>query len=163
MAKSKLLTDTQYAALKAKESEYRISDIAGLYLKVGIAGKKSWQLRLKNTAGKWTWLGLGSYPTISVKEARSLAIKYQNGELNLKTKNEKILEAKQQENLLFGNLLIKWMNTKRGVWTEQTFKKEYQSIEKHILPVFGDRLFKDIPASEWKEFFREKQLGETVK
>ncbi|AVH14352.1 tyrosine-type recombinase/integrase [Acinetobacter indicus] len=162
MAKSKLLTDTQYAALKAKESEYRISDIAGLYLKVGIAGKKSWQLRLKNTAGKWTWLGLGSYPTISVKEARSLAIKYQNGELNLKTKNEKILEAKQQENLLFGNLLIKWMNTKRGVWTEQTFKKEYQSIEKHILPVFGDRLFKDIPASEWKEFFREKQLNEQI-
>ena len=39
MAKSKLLTDTQYAALKAKESEYRVSDIAGLYLKVGVTGK----------------------------------------------------------------------------------------------------------------------------
>ena len=107
MAKSKLLTDTQYAALKAKESEYRVSDISGLYLKVGVTGKKSWQLRFKSTVGKWTWLGLGSYPAISVKEARSLAIKYQNGELILKTKNEKLLEAKQQENLLFGNLLIK--------------------------------------------------------
>ena len=162
MAKSKLLTDTQYAALKAKESEYRVSDIAGLYLKVGVTGKKSWQLRFKSSIGKWTWLGLGSYPVISVKEARSLAIKYQNGELNLKTKNEKLLEAKQQENMLFGNLLIKWMKTKRGVWTEQTYKKEYQSIEKHILPVFGDRLFKDILASEWKDFFREKQLNEQI-
>ena len=124
MAKSKLLTDTQYAALKAKESEYRVSDISGLYLKVGVTGKKSWQLRFKSTVGKWTWLGLGSYPAISVKEARSLAIKYQNGELILKTKNEKLLEAKQQENLLFGNLLIKWMNTKKGVWTDKTYKKE---------------------------------------
>ena len=162
MAKSKLLTDTQYAALKAKESEYRISDITGLYLKVGVTGKKSWQLRFKNTVGKWTWLGLGSYPIITVKEARSLAIKYQNGELILKTKNEKLLEAKQQESLLFGHLLITWIKTKRGVWTEQTYKKEYQSIGKHILPVFGDRLFKDIPASEWKEFFREKQLNEQI-
>jgi len=52
MAKSKLLTDTQYAALKAKESEYRVSDISGLYLKVGVTGKKSWQLRFKSTVGK---------------------------------------------------------------------------------------------------------------
>ena len=44
-----------------------------------------------------------------------MAIKYQNGELILKTKNEKLLEAKQQENLLFGNLLIKWMKTKQAV------------------------------------------------
>lgn len=84
-----------------------------------------------------------------------MAIKYQNGELILKTKNEKLLEAKQQENLLFGNLLIKWMNTKK-VLTDKTYKKEYQSIEKHILPVFGHRLFKEISASEWKEFFSEK-------
>lgn len=162
MAKSKLLTDTQYAALKAKESEYRVSDISGLYLKVGVTGKKSWQLRFKNTVGKWTWLGLGSYPAISVKEARSTAIKYQNGELILKTRNEKLLEAKQQENLLFGNLLIKWMKTKKGVWTEKTYLKEYQSIEKHILPVFGQRLSKEISASEWKEFFRKKQLNEGI-
>lgn len=162
MAKSKLLTDTQYAALKPKESEYRVSDISGLYLKVGVTGKKSWQLRFKSTVGKWTWLGLGSYPVISVKEARSLAIKYQNGEIILKTKNEKLLEAKQQENMLFGNLLIKWMNTKKGVWTDKTFKKEYQSIERHILPVFGQRLSKEISASEWKEFFRKKQLNEGI-
>lgn len=162
MAKSKLLTDTQYAALKAQESEYRVSDISGLYLKVGVTGKKSWQLRFKSTVGKWTWLGLGSYPVISVKEVRSLAIKYQNGEIILKTKNEKLLEAKQQENMLFGNLLIKWMNTKKGVWTDKTFKKEYQSIERHILPVFGQRLSKEISASEWKEFFRKKQLNEGI-
>ena len=43
-----------------------------------------------------------------------------------------------------------------------TEKKEYQSIEKHILPVFGHRLFKEISASEWKEFFREKQLNEGI-
>ena len=115
MAKSKLLTDTQYAALKAQESEYRVSDISGLYLKVGVTGKKSWQLRFKSTVGKWTWLGLGSYPVISVKEARSLAIKYQNGEIILKTKNEKLLKAQQKENLFFGNLLIKWMKTKQAV------------------------------------------------
>lgn len=83
-----------------------------------------------------------------------MAIKYQNGELILKTKNEKLLEAQQKENLLFGNLLIKWMKTKQAVWTDKTYKKEYQSIEKHILPVFCYRLFKDIPASEWKGFFQ---------
>ncbi|CAM9291286.1 MULTISPECIES: Arm DNA-binding domain-containing protein [Acinetobacter] len=39
MAKSKLLTDTQFAVLKPKELEYRVSDIMGLYLKVVVTGK----------------------------------------------------------------------------------------------------------------------------
>src|SRR5690606_18814289 len=32
----------------------------------------------------------------------------------------------------------------------------------HILPVFGQRLSKEISASEWKEFFRKKQLNEGI-
>ncbi|WP_104484031.1 tyrosine-type recombinase/integrase [Acinetobacter indicus] len=157
MSKNKLLTDVAYAALKAKDKEYRKADIPGLYMKVQTSGKKSWQLRLKNNEGKWTWVGLGSYPEVSVKAARSQAFKYQSGELQIVTRSERIKQAQHDESELFEYLMRDWIDTKKNTWELATFKKEVQSIEKHLLPVFGKRKYKDITSGEWLEFFQKKQ------
>jgi len=77
MSRNKLLSDVAYASVKAKDKEYRIADIPGLYMKVQTSGKKSWQLRFKNSEDKWTWVGLGAYPEVSLKNARSMTLKYQ--------------------------------------------------------------------------------------
>lgn len=162
MSRNKLLSDVAYAALKPKDKEYRMADISGLYMKVQTSGKKSWQLRLKNNEGKWTWVGLGSYPDVSVKTARSQALKYQSGELEIVTRSERIKQAQRDESELFENLMRDWIDTKKNTWESATFKKEVQSIEKHLLPVFAKRKYKDITSGEWLEFFQTKQREDKI-
>lgn len=157
MSRNKLLSDVGYAALKSKDKEYRIADIQGLYMKVQTSGKKSWQLRLKNNEGKWTWVGLGSYPDVSVKTARSQTLRYQSGEIQIVTRSERIKQAQHDESEVFEYLMRDWIDTKKNTWEPTTFKKEVQSIEKHLLPVFGKRKYKDITSGEWLEFFQKKQ------
>ncbi|AJI57474.1 phage integrase family protein [Francisella philomiragia] len=68
---AKNLTASKLQSLKATGKDYRLNDGNGLYIKVSKAGSKSWQFRYK---GKW--LGIGSYPAISLKQARDEAFKY---------------------------------------------------------------------------------------
>lgn len=70
MTRKRHLSDLKCDALKAKEKEYRVGDVPGLYLRIQTSGKKSWQMRKKNSQGKWAWIGLGTYPEVSLKEAR---------------------------------------------------------------------------------------------
>lgn len=145
-----------YAAIKSKDKKYRISDIPGLYMKVQTSGKKSWQLRLKNNEGKWTWVGLGVYPDVSVKIARAQTLKYQSGELQIVTRQDRLLKAQKDQSQIFEQLMKDWIDTKKNTWESDTFKKEVQSINKHLLPVFGKRSYKEISSGEWLEFFQMK-------
>lgn len=97
--------------MKAKDKEYRVADIPGLYMRVQISGKKSWQLRLKNNDDKWTWVGLGSYPDLSLKNARLQAVKYQTGELEIVTRTERLKQVQNDESELFENLMKDWIDT----------------------------------------------------
>ena len=162
MTKAKLLTDVAYFSKKPKDKEYRISDIPGLYMRVQTSGKKSWQYRIKNSDGKWTWRGLGPYPEISVKAARSLVYKYETGEIQFESKNDRLKNEKIEHDKLFGSLLNEWIDTKKNTWEPSTFKKEVQSIEKHILPTFSHRKYEDISSSEWLLFFQTKQREEKI-
>jgi integrase len=76
--KRRPLADTVIDALEPDAKEYRELDDRGLYLRVKPDGNKSWQFRYKNTAGKWSWLGLGGYPDNSAELAREEADKYRN-------------------------------------------------------------------------------------
>ena len=47
--------------------------VAGLYLRIGLAGSKSWVLRITLPNGKRADMGLGSYPTLTLAAAREAA------------------------------------------------------------------------------------------
>ena len=73
MAQHKL-TDISVRMLKPKATSYQVADGGGLYLKIYPNGSKSWLWR-KYSDGKQTNLTLGSYPQISLAQARALAQK----------------------------------------------------------------------------------------
>ena len=56
-------------AVKAKKKRGRYSDSGGLYLHITKLGYKSWEYRFR-IRGKLRTMGLGSYPKVSLKEAR---------------------------------------------------------------------------------------------
>jgi len=63
------LSDLKIRAAKPKAKPYKLTDGEGLYLLISATGAKLWRLGYR-LAGKQKGLALGSYPTISLAEAR---------------------------------------------------------------------------------------------
>lgn len=74
--KRRPLADTVLASLEPEAKEYRESyGIDRIYFVVNQSGRKRWEWRYKKPAtGKWSWLGLGTYPDVSAKGARAKAM-----------------------------------------------------------------------------------------
>lgn len=68
------LTDTAIRLAKPTGRDYTLKDGDGLALFVGASGAKNWHFRF-SWAGKQPRISLGTYPEISLKEARELRIK----------------------------------------------------------------------------------------
>jgi len=158
--KKRPLSDTTLASLEPEDKDYRELDSNGLYFLVQKKGNKSWQLRYKKPGGKWSWMGLGAYPAISGalarKKANEILNKLSNGEM-IETKADIKKQAIEQKALLFKNLMYDWLNTKEPNWGFDTFDKAKKSIERHIIPKFGNRDFTSISPKEWFDFFQSLQ------
>ena len=63
-----MLTVKKFDALKFGACPERVADGNGLYVRTSKSGHKSFQART-NSNGKMRWVTLGSYPTMSLKEA----------------------------------------------------------------------------------------------
>ncbi|MEQ4187275.1 Arm DNA-binding domain-containing protein [Pseudomonas amygdali pv. lachrymans] len=62
------------ASLEPEQKEYREAyGVDRLYFVVSAKGNKRWEFRYKRTEGKWSWVGLGTYPDFSAKRAREKA------------------------------------------------------------------------------------------
>lgn len=72
MAKTYKLTDLLVKSLKPRNKAYVTSDGKGLNIKVYPNGRKQWILR-KSSGGKAHYIYLGTYPELSIKDARALA------------------------------------------------------------------------------------------
>lgn len=71
--KRRPLADTALNSLEPEAKDYRELDGQGLYLRVKANGSKSWELRFKRPDGRWSWLGLGGFPSRTGKAARKEA------------------------------------------------------------------------------------------
>jgi hypothetical protein len=67
-----MLTDTAIKTAKAKDKAYRLADSEGLFIHVMPTGKKFWRMRYRSAAGKEQTLTFGPYPTISLRDARTM-------------------------------------------------------------------------------------------
>lgn len=65
-----MLTDALIRNAKPTDKPRRLHDGAGLYLEVAPAGGKWWRFKYRRS-GKDTRISLGTYPTVSLKEARA--------------------------------------------------------------------------------------------
>ena len=91
--KRRLLSDTVLANLEPESKEYRELDGDGWYFRVKPDGKKAWLFRYKKADGKWSWLGIGTYPDLSGagarKKAREIIKDISHGDNPIITKQER--------------------------------------------------------------------------
>ncbi|MBX9883978.1 MAG: Arm DNA-binding domain-containing protein [Novosphingobium sp.] len=64
------LSETSIRKLKPRDKPYKVADEKGLYLSVTPSGGRLWNMKFRNQVGIEKKLSLGSYPELSLREAR---------------------------------------------------------------------------------------------
>ncbi|MCL1861918.1 MAG: tyrosine-type recombinase/integrase [Proteobacteria bacterium] len=145
------LTDTEVRLSKAKSKSYSLRDTEGLSLFVATTGVRSWHFR-------YLWNGiprrysLGTYPAISLKQARSLRDEAHQmlaqGIEPLTARRQKTAEANIAQANTFKIIYEKWFTHRCLTLKEgrQTARSYIQRVfDKDVLPFIGKR-----PVSEIK-------------
>lgn len=104
------LTDHQIKSLKPTEKRYSKSDGNGLSIDIMPTGKKSWTLEITQN-GKRTRKKLGDYPTITLKEARELAIQH---------KRRAILGV---GDMPLADVIAEWLTLNSPHWTSDKYRQ----------------------------------------
>ncbi|MDR1243438.1 MAG: Arm DNA-binding domain-containing protein, partial [Deltaproteobacteria bacterium] len=134
------LADVSIRNSHPKDKMYRISDGGNLYLEIYPNGSKLWRMRLK-TAGRETMLSLGSYPTVSLKDAR-----VKRDEINTQRANgiDPVAERKKasaktkSSEITFLRVYDSWISERKPpFWSEEHYTKTKARIETYLLPILG--------------------------
>jgi len=138
MATNKL-TDTVIKNAKPNKSEFTLGDGGGLYLKIKPNGSKNWVFRYtRPIIGGVTNMGLGSYPSVSLADARKAA--QESRELKAKGIDPQ-LERKAKistERHSFRSVCEDWFALKKPQVTADFADDIWRSFELHVLPKLGN-------------------------
>lgn len=145
------LTDTHCKTAKPKEKAYKLSDGGGLYLEVMPHGSKLWRLKYRYL-GKENRISLGSYPEVSLKEARD---KRDSAKKKL-TEGVDLAQHKKKEKQLivlnaaktFELVAREWHEHSKERWTPTYANDLLHRLEMDIFPEIGRRPIRDITPAE---------------
>ena len=134
------LTDTQIKKAKQKEKDYKLFDGGGLYLLVTKAGGKHWKLKYR-FGGKEKLLSLGSYPAVSLKEAREARERNRTLIAQGSDPNAKKKEAKEEEigGATFKEVALHRLETIREDISESHYKRTLRGFVNDTFPYIGDK------------------------
>jgi integrase len=143
------LSDTAIKNTKPTDKPYKMQDEKGMYLLVHPNGGKYFRYDYRFN-GKRLTLSLGTYPTISLKEAREkrdTAIKQISDGINPSI-TRKIEKAGSTENT-FKAVAEDFLMTKlKGDWSESHHKHVKECFERDVYPWLGNRPLKELSAVE---------------
>ncbi|QAT69582.1 DUF4102 domain-containing protein [Citrobacter freundii] len=135
-----MLTVKQIDAAKPAEKSYRLADAGGLFLFVPPSGKKVWRMRYRFD-GKEKTLVIGSYPQISLTEARS---KQSEAKMKLlagvdPAEQKQAIKKKEKEAVAdsFGDIFREWHAHKSKVWSKGYADEMMSMFTDDILPIIG--------------------------
>ncbi|MFZ3432760.1 integrase domain-containing protein [Vibrio harveyi] len=165
------LNDKEIKKAKPREKEYILSDGDGLRVRVKPNGSKLWILNYKRpTTGKRANFSLGSYPHLSLANARKSALEAKEliaqGIDPKEHRDQKQQESKALTEQTFFNIASEWFELKKHTITENYAEDIWRSFERHIYPKLGNTPISHITAPMVIEVLRPIEVKgslETVK
>ncbi|SHO58884.1 tyrosine-type recombinase/integrase [Vibrio quintilis] len=156
---------------KPRDKAYRLGDGGGLYLYIRRSGAKSWECRYtKPSTGKTTFTGIGSFPDVSLADARKRAT-----EIRLQVADgidPQLLKAEQKAKVIseqkstFKTVAELWMESKVHRLKPKTIEGNWRKLELYVFPQIGQipiaRLTAPMAIEALKPIEKKGQL-ETVK
>ena len=145
------LTDTKIRNAKPKDKPYRLADSSGMYLEIAPSGGKWWRLKYR-LAGKEKRLSLGTYPMVSLKDAREKRDeirKLLHAGIDPSENRKAIKSSKDDQNTNnFEVVAREWYATKSSIWAPSHGKKVISRLERDIFPFLGRTPIASITPSE---------------
>lgn len=133
---------TQMQAEKARHKGV-YPDGAGLYLNVTIGGSKSWLYRYM-LAGKAHWMGLGSYPDVSLAEAREKAAESRKmvrqgiDPLAEKRQQTSVIRASIAKSILFAKAAEQFIDAHKSGWKNAKHIDQWRNtLDTYAYPIIG--------------------------
>ncbi len=139
---TKPLTNTEVKQAKPKKKIYTLSDGGGLQLRIKPNGSKLWLLDyLRPYTKKRTCLSFGSFPTLTLAEARNK----RKTAKELLAKDIDPKEHREEESRLnetahsntLEHIATKWLEIKKANITADHATDTWRSLELHIFPSLG--------------------------
>ena len=137
------LTDKLIKSITPKEKAVRYFDGNGLYLEVSPKGGRWWRLKYRY-AGKEKRISLGTYPTVSLKEARERSI-------DAKRALEKGVDPSFQKRRVradaektFEIVAREWLDTQKDAVTDKTQASNISRLERHVFPFIASASLKEL-------------------
>lgn len=135
-----MLTDIQVKNAKAKERDYKLADSEGLYLFVTTKGHRSWRMKYR-FAGKERRLVLGTYPDLSLREARdrkadARKLLREGRDPGIEAVKVRTLRAMASANT-FETLARGWFALQKDRWTPIHASDVIKSLENEVFPWIG--------------------------
>jgi integrase len=147
---------------KPQEKSYRLYDTNGLYLEITPKGGKLWRLKYRY-AGKEKLLSFGSFPSISLKEARALkdeARKQLANEIDPSALKKELkrsrVEAAQNS---FEFVAREWISKNNKKWSAGNSKLVTSRFERLIFPLIGKASIANLTAPELLTAIRRIEKG----
>jgi len=146
------LTDLKVRNIKPTGKVIKISDGEGLYLQVQPNGSKLWRMAYR-FLGKQRTLAIGTYPEISLQEARERKMEARKllaqGIDPSQEKQEKVRASKVSAETTFSVVAKEYMNSleKRGR-AKNTLDQKTWVLKAYVLPKIGKRPIAEITAAD---------------
>ncbi|BCA38807.1 phage integrase [Kluyvera ascorbata ATCC 33433] len=145
------LNARQVDTTKPKEKPYKLADGGGLYLQVNTNGSKYWRMKYR-FAGKEKKLSFGTYPDVSLSDARTKRDEARkilaNGSDPGEVKKAEQLAKKLAVDNTFESIATEWLKAKSSGWSEDYADYVRRILENNIYPYLGSRPIKDIKPLE---------------
>jgi len=165
-----MLTDKacKNATCPPEKARARFADAGGLYLEVSPGGSKRWFLKYRKE-GKEMRLALGSYPVVSlanarVKQSEAKALKHK-GLDPIHAKQISKLKATRQSDDTFEAIAREWHSKQISNWSEVHAKTVMRRMERDLFPWIGKRPIAQLHALELLaalQKIEERQAVETA-
>ncbi|WP_032093370.1 integrase arm-type DNA-binding domain-containing protein [Necropsobacter rosorum] len=139
---TKPLTNTEVEKAKPKNEPYTLTDGNGLFLLVLTSGVKSWRFNyLRPLTKKRTKIALGTYPALSLAQARSIREEYRAllaqdiDPQEHKKQKQKAAIAHIENSLL--TIANRWKFKKAQEVEAKTLEKNWRRMEMYLFPFIG--------------------------
>lgn len=134
-----MLTIAQVKAAASRERAYKLSDAGGLYLFVAPTGLRSWRMKYR-FAGKERLLTFGSFPEISLADARALrddARQSLRQHIDPGAIKRQAAAVAAMQVLTFETMAREWHVHQRPRWTDVHARDILASLERDVFPAIG--------------------------
>lgn len=150
------LTDTLIRKTPAGPKPVKLADGDGLYLVVQPNGSRWWRMRYF-FAGREKMLSVGTYPEISLKDARARRFEIREQVAKGIDPSQERKAEKESRATTFELVAREWYEKRKHLWSEQYAGAILTRFEQDVFPVIGDKPVRTVGAADFLDCLEKMQ------